>query len=1259
MNVTTPFKRLPIVAKSLGIGLFLVSSLYAATQPKKIKYDTLIYVPVTFYDYRSNNTFGFEQCMSPAGTTVSKGLVQDTIQKGGGKPIATALACNTTTPSTYPCACSLNEWFKPTGYKTATNLKFEQVRTFYKNDTIAAFRWTGLTRNAGFSTVRDTLFTLPGWDSSTVGANLVYYSYLPFKLVDSINGTYSFDRTGANQFFWLDNIGYGNEGRDHNFAFTMELHQEFTYQGDNSQLFGFSGDDDVWAYIDGKLVMDLGGVHGEQRDSFNLNTKATALGLVPGKKYWLDVFYTERHTTQSNCRITSNLLRPYLDTVIVSSAPNLCPGDTNILTAKIFDKDSSEMTWLEDSIRWEIISPTTLDANDKLINTKGKTARFTATKAWRTIIVRASVYDPYLPDQKKFALDTFTINVCSPNHIVIEGSPTPGYWGDQPLESVLIGPKDTLYNKLFAVVRDTFGNLAGLKAADWFTSSTATTWTSAITKIATVQGENGAKYHGTATRADSAGDVKVTASDASNANLKPGSVIVKVSNYYYVKLRLVDLKTGKVVDTLKIETDSTGRYKIQGLKSTYKDQPENPNAWEDAQGKVDLKDTLKTDCPLTTNGNTWNYCPSNHGTGRVILTNPNDTNTATTIIPVVVTLSKPKLYLEILTPPLERIAGDTLKFRAYIKNDDGLIPIPYCFGGSNADIKDSIAYFDNLGRGGAAKPESFTLVNDKLPINFDFEKYYTSQCFQNGSDTFGIVLYYAPFNFQDSLHVIKAIAGNLQAETEKFRLFPGPLYTLKLEDNNWVERQGPVHLKPENDVFSTVATGYDKFGNRIGHQNSEWSVTNTLDPSKLTNTNGEKTTYQSLNETDSISGKLVAQAKGVNDSLIIASIELIVDPPVTKVVSAVTRDINGNGILDRIDVTFHKSTKFALHDGNLSIANTNPTVILTADSIKPADISGKTYYIYLSEADKSKPQTGWTPKMTLSNFPGVENTTVIVKDGAAPVVWKAHKQINSTGDRMKDVITVTLSEKIAKGGGSNLATVETKPELVLKIWEKSAAGVFIYDSSMLRDKDGKQIKNFDRIKDDSGSVSILIFKMTNNQDITDNDWVNIFYENRLIADESSNYTHELNQKVPFVISGKGPLIEVIPDPAIPTTAFGKPGKIELMRSKNEAFEMVKNGGVIMKLTLPIPNDSTVKDIYIKTKLYDVVGNQVASMAKEKVGKDKYLDKSSTPTFYFVYPGMNEQGMKVAPGWYKFIAWIEYNSSKIKNEKLSLNVGFKK
>ena len=105
-----------------------------------------------------------------------------------------------------------------------------------------------------------------------------------------------------NSFFPIDNQGWGNTpGQSHNYHFTFELHSVFTYQA--GQFFTFSGDDDVFVFINNKLVVDLGGVHTTESATVSLNT----LGLTPGQNYNFDFFFAERHTTQSNFTISTSI----------------------------------------------------------------------------------------------------------------------------------------------------------------------------------------------------------------------------------------------------------------------------------------------------------------------------------------------------------------------------------------------------------------------------------------------------------------------------------------------------------------------------------------------------------------------------------------------------------------------------------------------------------------------------------------------------------------------------------------------------------------------------------------------------------------------------------------------------------------------------------------------------------------------------------------------------------------------------------------
>jgi fibro-slime domain-containing protein len=109
-------------------------------------------------------------------------------------------------------------------------------------------------------------------------------------------------------FFPIDGQLFGNEGRGHNYHFTLEASTSFQYVG--GELFSFSGDDDMWVFINRQKVIDLGGLHSSMSAEVAIDPLAATLGLSKGGVYPLHFFFAERHTLASNFTIHTSIAEP-------------------------------------------------------------------------------------------------------------------------------------------------------------------------------------------------------------------------------------------------------------------------------------------------------------------------------------------------------------------------------------------------------------------------------------------------------------------------------------------------------------------------------------------------------------------------------------------------------------------------------------------------------------------------------------------------------------------------------------------------------------------------------------------------------------------------------------------------------------------------------------------------------------------------------------------------------------------------------------
>lgn len=144
-----------------------------------------------------------------------------------------------------------------------------------------------------------------------------------------------FNSLSTNTHNYNGTDGYGLN-KDNNYYFGMTVSTTFMMPKDgkvnnDDMVFEFKGDDDVWVYLDGKLALDLGGIHNNYGGSINFatgkitysngalgshasNSRPRNLSEVLGgdwntayRNHTLKMFYLERGAGSSNCKVRFNL----------------------------------------------------------------------------------------------------------------------------------------------------------------------------------------------------------------------------------------------------------------------------------------------------------------------------------------------------------------------------------------------------------------------------------------------------------------------------------------------------------------------------------------------------------------------------------------------------------------------------------------------------------------------------------------------------------------------------------------------------------------------------------------------------------------------------------------------------------------------------------------------------------------------------------------------------------------------------------------
>jgi fibro-slime domain-containing protein len=135
------------------------------------------------------------------------------------------------------------------------------------------------------------------WYNDVSGVNRTFTKSLTATETSPSSGFYNYSNSS---YFLINGQGFNSGVTGNNFHFTTEINSQFTYA--LGQSFSFTGDEDVWVFINGELVVDLSGVHSSASGSVNIDD----LVLTVGQTCSLDIFHAERQTTQSNFNFTTS-----------------------------------------------------------------------------------------------------------------------------------------------------------------------------------------------------------------------------------------------------------------------------------------------------------------------------------------------------------------------------------------------------------------------------------------------------------------------------------------------------------------------------------------------------------------------------------------------------------------------------------------------------------------------------------------------------------------------------------------------------------------------------------------------------------------------------------------------------------------------------------------------------------------------------------------------------------------------------------------
>ncbi len=410
--------------------------------------------------------------------------------------------------------------------------------------------------------------------------NGVINDTLDFAYIAGTDGIFRYEN---DNFFPIDGKGLGNEGNIHNYSFSMKFEWDFTYK--KGLRLPFGGSDDSWVYLNGKLVVDLGGMHSAESTVVNLDT---IQGLVDGQKYKLCFFHAQRSPDISSIIMSSGVIVAYPACIKILSTPfnddTLSYGDSLKLTYAIIKTCESPSPKSDTlPVAWKLV-PSVSNFNSRLRDSSGIENVFYAGNGYGQFLIITTTIDSALaknyPDTMRVYVKLPPVKYAlwiEPDTNIDPNGTTPQILSrlrsPDPVSQVGFSKNGDIA-AIAAVKRDQYGNFVGFPSnALWQVigdSGVVRISTPAKPYLCMIEGLN---YGKTLIRlSDDSGSFPDT---------------VPVENYYdscITKIKLVNAVTGRKIDSVYINTDQDITIKVMGVLSTDPTQ----NNWIDVTGSWSL-----------------------------------------------------------------------------------------------------------------------------------------------------------------------------------------------------------------------------------------------------------------------------------------------------------------------------------------------------------------------------------------------------------------------------------------------------------------------------------------------------------------------------------------------------------------------------------------------------------------------------------------------------------------------------------------------